>query len=71
MEGKVAFKTTTRILRFKDGTEKELVVEEDKLIDKDSRIIPSWHLNAKGLDGLSQLTKTILNYLVTNQMNLF
>jgi len=33
MEGKVAYKVTTRIIRFKDGTEKELVVEEDKLID--------------------------------------
>ena len=33
MDGKVAYKVTTRIIRFKDGTEKELVVEEDKVID--------------------------------------
>ena len=33
MEGKMAYKTTTRIMKLKDGTEKELVIEEDKLID--------------------------------------
>ena len=33
MEGKVAVKVTTRHLRMKDGTDKELTMEETKQID--------------------------------------